>query len=245
MLKNTILVIALLWSSFSFAQLNLPRESSYTEVKQTVGLTTIDLIYSRPNAKDRTVFGGIVPYNQVWRTGANENTVINFSSDVKINGETLAKGKYALYTKFDEQYAEVYFYKTTDNWGNPEKWDDTQVALKVKSRHYKANAFVESFTIDFSDVTTSEAKMNLSWENLLLTLTVNTPTHEIAMEEIRSKVNDQSSARDLYLAANYYISKGIELPQAKKMVQNAIAKSGDKVPYYFTELLEKINQKLK
>lgn len=245
MLKNTMLITALFLSSLSFAQLNLPRESSFSQVKQTIGLTTVDLAYSRPNVKDRTILGGVVSYNEIWRTGANENTTLDFSSDVLVDGQALPKGKYSIYTKFDRQFVEVYFYKKNDNWGNPEKWDENQVALKLKPRHYRANAFVESFTIDFSDVTTEEAKLNLSWGETMLTLTITTPTHQTALDEIRSKVNENSSARDLYSAANYYFMKGIELQQAKKMVQNAIAKSGENVPTYFTELLEKINKKLK
>lgn len=94
-------VIAILIFSFSlsvFAQLNLPRESQRQSVSQTIGDTTVTIVYHRPNVKAREVWGNLVPYDEVWRTGANENTTFETTNDLKINGKILPKGKYGLHT---------------------------------------------------------------------------------------------------------------------------------------------------
>ncbi len=241
--KKTLLIGALLFSSLSFAQISFPKESSHAEVEQNIGLTEVEVEYHRPNAKGRKVFGELVPFGKVWRTGANENTTISFSTDVEIEGKKLAKGKYALYTKPEKNSTEVYFYKSTDNWGNPEKWDNSLIALSVDVKNIVNKDFKESFTIDFSDVNTDQAKLNISWEKTTISLKITSPTNELVLNDIKTKLNADSSARDYYSAANYYYTKKLDFNQAKKWIAIAIEKSNTKVPPYFVELQQKLNEK--
>ena len=100
-------------------------------IEQVVGLTEVEVDYTRPAKRGRKIFGELVPYGRVWRTGANENTTISFSEDVMITGKVLPKGKYALYTKPEMDKWTFYFYKKNDNWGLPQPWEESQIALLV------------------------------------------------------------------------------------------------------------------
>ena len=127
-MKKVILSAALLFALTTMeAQVKTPQASPLSKVEQTVGLTNVEIEYSRPGSKGRTVFGELVPYGKLWRTGANANTTVAFSEDVTIDGKLLKKGKYALYTLPKADSWEVIFYNDTDNWGLPEKWDERQV----------------------------------------------------------------------------------------------------------------------
>ncbi len=106
------------------AQVKTPQSSPKSVLTQVVGLTDVEINYSRPSARGRAIMGDLVPFGKLWRTGANENTTISFSDDVVIDGKTLKKGKYSLYTIPKAGSWEIIFYTTTDNWGNPEKWDE-------------------------------------------------------------------------------------------------------------------------
>ena len=98
MKKLFLFLFAGLLSSAATAQIQTPQPSPFTKVEQKVGLTDVTLEYSRPGMRDREIFGNLVPYGEIWRTGANENTKITFSDDVEIDGKTLAAGTYAIYT---------------------------------------------------------------------------------------------------------------------------------------------------
>lgn len=240
--KTTLL--ALLVAGFSFAQIQFPQVSSKTEIEQTVGFTKIEVDYFRPNLNNRTAFGGIVPYGEVWRTGANNNTKIEFDTDILIEGKPLFKGEYSLYTRPTEKSWEVYFYKTTDNWGNPKTWDESQIALAVTVPSTKLNDKVESFTIGFDEVTTISAKMFIAWENTKVNVKIDVPTHQKVLQNIQTQLNDNSSARDFYGAANYYYTNKVDLKKAQEWINKAITKDA-KAPQHFLDLKAKIDADLK
>ena len=119
------------------AQVKTPQQSPKSTVDQVVGLTDVSIEYSRPSVKGRRIFGDLVPFGKVWRTGANANSTISFSEDVVIDGKTLKKGKYALFTIPRVENWDVIFYSTTDNWGTPDTWDESKVALKTTLSIFK------------------------------------------------------------------------------------------------------------
>src|SRR5690606_38394575 len=126
------IIIALLCFSaaqFSEAQVRTPQASPKATVTQTVGLTEVGIEYSRPSKKGRIIFGDLVPFGKLWRTGANLNSTISFSEDVTIDGKVLKKGKYAIFATPKADIWEVVFYSNTDNWGTPEPWNEADVAL--------------------------------------------------------------------------------------------------------------------
>src|SRR5690606_30961864 len=141
----------------------------------------ITLEYSRPAMRGRTVFGNLVPYGEVWRTGANENTKITFSDDVKIGGKELKKGSYAIYTIPNASSWEIIFYSDTGNWGNPQEWDDSKVALKTTVTPENLPFDIESFTILFGDITSNSVELGIMWERVYAGVEIEVPTEAKAM----------------------------------------------------------------
>jgi len=166
--------------------LKLPRASQHEVVTQTVGLTDITIDYSRPVAKGRTIWGGLVPYDQVWRTGANEATQFTVSDDVTINGQPLPKGAYSLHTIPGKDSWTLIFNKTAKQWGSF-SYDAAQDALRVTAKPQKA-PFAEVFTIGFPDVTGDTATVVLHWADLAVPFTVGTNTTAAVMASATAAV---------------------------------------------------------
>lgn len=175
MKKSIYLVgmIALLFAANAFAQpqLNLPRESPRQEIAQTVGDARIALVYHRPKVKGRKVWGDIVPFGKVWRTGANENTIFETNRDVTINGQNLAAGKYGFHAIPTETEWTLIFSRKNDDWGSF-GYDEKLDALRVKVKP-EAHKFKETLIYEFGDVTANEAKVIMNWENLSISFNVN------------------------------------------------------------------------
>lgn len=172
MKKLFLLMVLLCASSFgAFAQLNLPRESNRATIAQTVGDTTISIVYHRPNVKARKVFGGeLVPYGKVWRTGANEATTVEFSNDVKINGQVLPKGKYSLHTIPTENEWTIIFNKTAEQWGSFE-YDAKQDVLRVTAKPQSAG-FHETMGLEFENIQGNTADVVIVWDKVKVPFTV-------------------------------------------------------------------------
>jgi hypothetical protein len=167
--------------------LKLPRASQHAVITQTVGLTDITIDYSRPVAKGRTIFGGLVPYDKVWRTGANDATTITFSDDVTINGQALPKGAYSLHTIPGKDSWTIIFNKTAKQWGSF-NYDQAQDALRVTAKPQKA-PYAEVFTIGVPDVTPDSATVVLRWADLSVGFTVGTNSTAKAMASASEAVS--------------------------------------------------------
>ena len=154
--------------------LKLPRLSQHQVVMQTVGLTDIKIDYSRPAVKGRVIWGALVPYDQVWRTGANEATQITFSGDVTINGQSLPGGTYSLHTVPGRDSWIIAFNKVAQQWGSF-SYDQAQDALRVTAKPQKA-PFSELFTIGFPDVGSDSATIALCWGDVCVPFSVGTGT---------------------------------------------------------------------
>jgi len=189
-MRKTLLIIAialLALPAIAQQQLNLPRPSQKASVMQRIGLTDMTITYSRPGVKARKIWGALVPYDQVWRTGANEATTIAFSSDVMINGQKLAAGTYSLHT-IPAQNGDwtLIFNSVADQWGSY-SYDQAKDALRVKSTPAKG-PFTEWMTFDVPEVSTDSAKVVLSWENVAVPFTVTTNTTQNALTGIRGAI---------------------------------------------------------
>ena len=167
--------------------LKLPRPSQHQVITQTVGLTDITIDYSRPVAKGRTIFGGLVPYDKVWRTGANEATQITFSEDVTVNGQALPKGAYSLHTIPGKDSWILIFNKTAKQWGSF-SYDEKQDALRVTVKPQKAT-FAEVFTISFPDVTPDNGTVTLHWADVAVSFTVGTNATANVMKSASAAVD--------------------------------------------------------
>lgn len=212
---------ALLTFSVS-AQMQTPQPSPLAEVEQMVGLTEVEVEYSRPSMKGRTIFGDLVPYDKLWRTGANMNTVISFSDDVVVEGKELKAGSYAIYTKPGEAVWEVIFYTDTDNGGVPREWDASKVAATVKTEVLPIEMPIETFTISFDDLHNNGATLGMMWEKTYVGVKFEVPTLEKASKSIDAAMAGPS-AGEYYAAASYYLDEGKDLEKAKEWIGKAVA----------------------
>ena len=220
MKKSYLFILALATSFCGLAQMQTPAPSPASELHQTVGLTDVVVKYSRPSMKGRTIFGGLVPYDAIWRTGANMNTTVSFSDPVKVAGKPLDAGTYALYTKPGQEQWEVYFYTDTNNGGLPAEWDDSKVAAKVAVPTVEMPMAVETFTITVDDLTNNGASLGMLWEDTYVGVPFEVPTTEKAMESIQA-VMSGPSPNQYFAAASYYLEEGQDLEQAKTWIDKA------------------------
>lgn len=223
------------------AQVKTPQASPSTKIEQVVGLTDVDIDYSRPSTKGRTVFGELVPYGKLWRTGANANTTITFSEDVTIDGKTLKKGKYALYTLPKADSWDVIFYADTDNWGLPENWDDAKVALRTTVKPETLNRKVETFTIGVNNVDNDSAFLELSWEKTIVAVKFEVPTQKTAMKSIEKTLAGPSSS-DFFSSAQYFYQSNGDLNKALTWVNKAVEMEKE-TPFWYLRLKSLIQAK--
>lgn len=170
----------------SAAQLRVPRPSPKATVTQAIGLTDVTLSYSRPAVKGRTIFGGLVPYDKVWRTGANEATTIAFTNDVTIEGKPLPKGSYSIHTIPGKDEWTVIFNSVADQWGSY-SYDESKDVVRARVKARKA-PFTESLTLDFQDVTTDTAALVIRWADVAVPVTINAHTTAKVMAAARDAV---------------------------------------------------------
>ncbi len=203
-------------------QLRLPRVSPNSTLTQTVGLTDITIKYSRPGVKGRQVWGALVPYDQIWRTGANEATTINFSDDVAINGQKLAKGNYALFTIPGKDQWQVVFNSQAEQWG-AFTHDKSKDVLTVTAKPEKAD-FREWMEFEIPEMTTDTAKIVMRWENLAVPITVDTMSTERAMAAAKRAVSGLDNTRwQLPLSAADFAFQNGKMDEARIWLDQALA----------------------
>lgn len=223
MIKKLITLSIILGLTFTVnAQINTPAPSPSAEIEQTVGLTEVEIEYSRPAMRGRTIFGNLVPYGKIWRTGANMRTTISFSSDVTIDAKELKAGTYAILSIPSEDYWDVILYTEHNAGGAPAEIDDSKVALRFPLKTQLLDNDVQSFTIDISDITETSAKINISWEKTRVSFDIMVPTDTIAMESIE-KAMSGPTAGEYYQSAVYYLNSGKDLKLAKEWMDKAIS----------------------
>ena len=204
-------------------KITTPQPSPKATVEQRVGLTDISVEYSRPGVKGRAVFGDLVPYGKTWRTGANFNTKVTFSSDVSIDGQTLNAGSYGLYTVPNKNYWEVMFYSESDNSGVPRDWDDTKVVAKTSVEVYSMPMNVETFTITFDDVSGTSATLGILWEKTYVGIKLEVPTDKLVSETIDAVMAASPEAGDYYNAAIYYRQQDLDIKKANEWMEKAMS----------------------
>lgn len=218
-------------------QLTLPRPSPAATLKQTVGSTDVTITYSRPGVKGRQIFGALVPYGQVWRTGANEATTIAFSDDVTINGQPLPAGTYSLHTIPGKDEWTLAFNKAAKQWGSF-NYDAAQDALRVKAKP-EASPFTEWLTFDVPKLTTDTATVVIRWDRIAVPFVIGTNTTQKALAAIHAALaanpNDQ---RTLSRAASFAVDNGIALDEASKWVDQIVSANESTVNLFLKARLE-------
>ena len=200
-----------------------PQPSPKATVEQRVGLTDVSVEYSRPGVKGRSIFGDLVPFGKTWRTGANSNTKVTFSSDVSIDGQTLNAGSYGLYTVPNKNSWEVMFYSESDNSGVPRDWDDTKVVAKTSVEVYPQLMNVETFTITFDNVSGTSATLGILWEKTYVGIKFEVPTDKLVSETIDVVMAASPEVGDYYNAAIYYRQQDLDIKKANEWMEKAIS----------------------
>lgn len=232
MKKLYIILLALLAvGSVATAQaqgLKMPQASTAQTITQEFGLGKVTVTYSRPNTKGRKIFGGLEPYGQVWRTGANSATVISFSDEVTIEGNKVPAGEYALFTIPQANEWTIILNKTTKQWGAYEyKQADDFLRFKVKAD--KTPAPVETFTMQFANVKPTTADLNLMWERTAITLHLTTEIDSRIMAGIDAAM--QGEKKPYFAAAQYYYENNKDLNKALAWMTE-VEKADPKAFYY-------------
>jgi len=233
--KWTILVlIAVFIAPDLYSQIQVPPLSPKSTLVQKVGFTDITITYSRPSLRGRVIFGELVPFNQMWRTGANEATVVSFSDPVTINGISVPRGYYSLFTIPGEDEWEVILNDNIFLFGlRGYKESEDYLRLKVKPDFLSYH--VETFTIDIGEITQTTATLMLSWENTMIKLKVGTNADTRIINEIESALDNPMGkmANTYYSSAAYYLENHKDLDKALEWIDKAIEINGEESTYVF------------
>src|SRR5580704_9349767 len=218
-LISLFIPIALLFIDSSAQQLKTPAPSPPQYIKQDFGLSSIELSYSRPGVKGRKIFGDLVPFGKVWRTGANSATTISFGDDVLIGGTKVAAGKYGLLTIPGDKSWTIIISKQLDVT-NPTGYKQDQDIVRVTAQAQELPFSVESFTIAFSDVTSSTCNLGFLWDKTYVAFPIQTEIDSKIMKQIDDALNKDN--KPYFSAAMYYLDNGKDLNKALEWFNKAI-----------------------
>jgi len=235
-MKYSITIICLfLWSTFNYSQtLKTPTLSPFSKISQEVGLTEVGLEYSRPSAKGRVVFGGLVPYDKVWRTGANASTKITLIESAHIGGNLIQPGTYALYTIPGKEVWTIIVHSNTklrSLAGDAYNPADDVFRFEVKPLDVKN--FVESFTIQFSELKSNSFNLQMTWENTLVNIPIELEVDSKIEQQIKEFMKNPDSIphRTFFEAAQYYLNNDKDLSEALNFINAALDKSAKNFRY--------------
>ena len=220
-----VAAVTLLAAPAAQAQIATPQASPKSTVSQRVGLTDITIVYSRPSVKARNIFGTVVPFGKRWRTGANATTSIKFSDDVVIEGKKVAAGEYGLYTIPNKTEWLVVLNKNTKLGADVDGFKDDQDVARFSVKPYGIAAKVETFTIDFTDITPATANVTMEWANIGAKFKVTADVDTKVMAQIDEKITKAATPApgDLAAAAVYYFDNNKDLKQALAWMEKANA----------------------
>jgi hypothetical protein len=203
-------------------KLDFPQASPMGTVSQRVGLTDIQVTYHRPGAKGRIVFGGLVPYDHVWRTGANEATKISFSTPVKLNGTDIPAGTYELFTIPGKDEWTVIIHKNMSQWG-AYTYDAKNDVARVKSKPVALTNGVETLSISFNDLRDESATLNIAWERVRVPVTLTVDVKSVLVPQIEAVMASGGDKLPYFDAAMYYFTNDLDLKKALAWMDAGLA----------------------
>jgi hypothetical protein len=220
-----LLVGVIAVAQISFAQsftLDLPLQSQGAQISQRIGITDITISYHRPLVNDRKVWGGLVPYGEVWRAGANMNTTITFSDPVQIEGKPLDKGTYGLHMIPNADEWTIIFSKNSTSWG-AFTYDQKEDALRVTVKP-KAADMHNALTYDFDQLTKDSAVVELEWEKVAVPFKVSIDVHDVVQASLKNQLRNLSQYTWMSWdnAANYLLTEKYDLDDALTYANKSI-----------------------
>lgn len=220
-MKKIILSLAVLCSLGLTTQaqdIKLPKPSQFATLKQDFSTSFIEIQYSRPSANGRTIYGDLVPFGKVWRTGANNATVVTFGEDVMVAGKMLKAGSYSMYTIPNEKEWEVIFNSNTGGWGSVKPETDV---LKVKTDLVsKSSYYFNTLNIDVNSITNNSCEIVIAWENTVVTIPVKVDNEKMIVNYYEDAINKPQIP--YYQAASYYLSINKNLDKAVVYADKAL-----------------------
>ena len=214
-------VLAMMMAFGAFAQLTLPTPSPGASVTQTFGVTEVKIDYSRPGVKGRAIWGGLVPYDKVWRTGANSATAITFDTDVIIDGKDLKAGSYALFTIPGKDKWTIIINSNEGQWGSSSH-DEKLDIMRFEAKPLMIGNVQERMLFSIDPVSDEEASITLSWEKLRISFSVKAKTPDLGIVNIDKhlgSVNWYHYAR----SAEFMLQNGKDLKKAEQYVNISLA----------------------
>lgn len=206
--------------------LELPAPSPTATLKQRVGVTDIEVVYSRPGVKGRVIFGGLEPWGEVWRAGANSATKVTFSTPVKLGGQDVPAGTYALFAKLGQDEWTVILNKVSGQWG-AYAYDPKNDVVRVPAKPVKLAEPVETFTIDFNDLRDDSATLNLTWEKTRVSVKLEVDVVKQLVPKIEAFMASDAPKKPYVEAAMFYLDHQLDLKKALAWMEAAIAANPD------------------
>jgi len=222
--------------------LKTPAPSPLQTIKQNFGLGELSIEYSRPSAKGRVIYGDVVSFGNIWRTGANGATKITIAEDTKIEGNTLAAGTYAMYTLPGKDAWDIMFYKDLTLGGNVGEYKKEDEVLRVSVKPSALTQKVETFTINVADITATTCIIELLWEQTKVAFKLTTEIDAKVMKSIETAMAP-ADKRPYYSAASYYFDNNKDMKQALEWIDKAVEQNPK--AYWVLHLKAKIQLKLK
>jgi len=221
-------------------QLKTPAPSPTQTLKQAFGLSDITIEYSRPGVKGRTIYGDVVPWGKIWRTGANATTKITFGDDVKLGGQDVTAGTYGIYTIPNKESWDIMLYKDLTLAGNVADYKTANELLRFSVKPTTLPNKVETFTINIADVTPTSANIELLWEQTRVAFPVTTEIDSKIMKNIETSLATDS--RPYFSAASYYYENNKDLKTALEWTNKAIEQNPK--GFFIVHLKAKIQNKM-
>jgi hypothetical protein len=240
-MKKILLLSAIFCYIFISAQIKSPQPSPTATINQKVGVSNISVEYSRPGAKEREIFGALVSYGEMWRTGANKATKITFNENCVFGGAKVKKGSYSLFTIPGEKDWTIVLNKNTELWGVGE-YDEEKQVCSIVVKAIKTKDFTESFTIDFGTFQSFTAIMSLKWANTKIDIKIKSLAAKKLEKQYLELLTKGPSATDYYNGAKFFADNTSEYDMALEWINTAIEKRPDAfwMKFHKARILKKI-----
>ena len=240
-MKKTLILFAMFCYGFITAQIKTPQPSPTATITQKVGISNISVEYSRPGAKEREIFGGLVSYEKMWRTGANKVTKITFDENCVFGGAKIKKGSYSLFTIPGKKEWTVVLNKNTELWGVGE-YDKEKQVCSIVAKVIETKDFTESFTIDFGTFQSFSAIMSLKWANTKIGIKIESLAAKELEKQFVELLTKGPSANDYYNGAKFFADNTSEYDMALEWINTAIEKRPDAfwMKFHKARILKKI-----
>ncbi len=214
----------------------VPPTNPKAVVQQKLAATDIDVVYSRPSVKGRTIFGELVPYDEVWRTGSDASTKISFSTPVMINGQPLDSGTYELFTIPGLSNWTVIFQTNNSQWGSY-SYNQSNDVMRTKVKPEIQGDITESFTIGFENVTANDLTLAISWEDVKVPVPISVDLKETVVPQIEALLKQEEGRKPFFLAAMFYFENDLDINRAAELMAKALEQNPNHLGMLYRQAL--------